>query len=178
MSQASKTEKKEDGREREQGSTAMTRGREGRAFSPFSLMRWLFDGQQDLAREDRGMNEMLFVPDVEVTQRGDSFIVKADLPGMSSDDVRVSVDDDAVVIEGERRSEHEEEDEGVWRCERSYGRFQRVIPIPDGADPETAEARFDNGVLEVSLRAPQRKREGRELDIKSGSSPQRSKGAH
>jgi HSP20 family protein len=143
-------------------------------LGPFSLMRRLFE---DLGRftgtvpgpqvDERGLESSLFIPMVEVMQRDNKLIVNVDLPGMSADDVRVTIDEGALVVEGERRSEHETQEGDVWRCERSYGRFQRVIPLPEGADPETAEARFENGVLQISMRAPEPSKRGRQVDIQT-----------
>jgi HSP20 family protein len=163
------------------GSLTRSRNRPGAlarslgTFGPFSLMRRLFDDLERLTGielpdergERRGLDSMMFVPMVEVRQRDDKLVVSVDLPGMSSDDIEITVEDGALIIEGERRSEHEHRDGDVWRCERSYGRFQRAIPLPEGVDTETAEARFENGVLQISLQAPERVRHGRKIDIKS-----------
>jgi len=148
-------------------------------FGPFSLIRRLFDdlerltglGAPDTQRgADRGRGGFPFVPTVEVMRRDDKLVVNVDLPGLSADDIRVTVDEGALIIEGERRSEHEEQDGDVWRCERSYGHFQRMIPLPEGADAANAEARFDNGVLEISLRAPVQQTQRRKIDIKTNPS--------
>lgn len=150
------------------------------AFGPFSLMRRLFEDLGRLtgvgmpsarADEASGFDGLMFVPMVEVMHRDDKLIVNVDLPGMSNEDIQVTVDDGALIVEGERRSEHERQDGDVWRCERSYGRFQRVIPLPEGADPGTTEARFENGVLEISMRAPEPTRQGRKIDIKRSEAP-------
>jgi HSP20 family protein len=163
------------------GSLTRSRNRPGAlarslgTFGPFSLMRRLFDDLERLTGielpdergERRGLDSMMFVPMVEVRQRDDKLVVSVDLPGMSSNDIEITVEDGALIIEGERRSEHEHRDGDVWRCERSYGRFQRAIPLPEGVDAETAEATFENGVLQISLQAPERARQGRKIDIKS-----------
>jgi HSP20 family protein len=98
---------------------------------------------------------MTWTPRVDVAQRNNELVIRADLPGMHKDDVKVDVSDDAVIIQGERRREHEEDQGGVFRSERRYGSFQRVIPLPEGADTANAKARFDNGVLEVTVPVPQ-----------------------
>ena len=85
------------------------------------------------------------------------------------DDVKVEVTEDAVTVQGERRREHEEERGGVYRSERSYGSFYRVIPLPDGAIPDQAKATFKDGVLEIRMPAPpDQVTRGRRLDIKEG----------
>ena len=74
-----------------------------------------------------------WLPDVEMLQRNNELVIRADLPGMTKDDVKVDVTEDAITIQGERKREHEEEKAGVYRSERSYGSFYRSIPLPEGA---------------------------------------------
>jgi HSP20 family protein len=106
------------------------------------------------------------VPAIEAFQRGNEFVVRADVPGMSREHLSVDVEDDALTIRGERTNDHEERREGVWRSERSYGRFCRVVPLPEGALPDSAKANFKNGQLEVIVQAPAREeRRGRKIDI-------------
>jgi HSP20 family protein len=109
----------------------------------------------------------VWAPRVEAFQKGDEFIVRAELPGLNKEDVRVNVTDDAIVIEGERRDEHEDKREGFYHTERSYGSFYRAIPLPEGAIGEKADATFKDGVLEVKLQAPPHEvTRGRRIDIK------------
>jgi HSP20 family protein len=114
---------------------------------------------------------MTWTPQIEVTQRSNELIVRADLPGMNKDDVKVDVTEDAIVIQGERRREHEEERGGVYRSERSYGSFYRAIPLPEGAITDQAKATFKDGVLEIKLPAPpEQVTQGRRLEITDASS--------
>lgn len=110
--------------------------------------------------------EAMWSPQVEMFERGDKLVVRADLPGMNKDDVKVEVTDDAVTISGERRSEHEEKQEGFYRSERSYGSFFRRIPLPEGINTEDANATFNNGVLEIEMKAPEKRSTSRRLEIK------------
>jgi len=106
-------------------------------------------------------------PQVEVFQRDDRLVVRADLPGMTKDDIKVDVTDDAVTIQGERRQEHEERREGYYHTERSYGSFYRSIPLPEGVEADKADASFRDGVLEVIM--PARRQEasrGRRVEVK------------
>jgi HSP20 family protein len=110
-----------------------------------------------------------WAPEIETFQRGDEFVVRADLPGMRRDDITVHANEGALTIEGERRSEEDERRSGYYRSERSYGRFCRVIPLPDGALTDTARASFKEGVLEVVLHAPPHEvSRGRRIDITDG----------
>lgn len=120
-----------------------------------------------LASRGFGLAPGAWAPQVEVFQRGGQFVVRADLPGLNRDDVRVEVTDDVVTIRGERRREHEEHREGYYRSERSYGGFIRTIPLPEGIEADKAAANFRDGVLEVTMPAPrQEERRGRQVEIK------------
>jgi HSP20 family protein len=155
------------------------------AASPFSLMRRMMEdldrlfedfgtrreqartGRRDLTRASTE-REVFWTPDVDVLERDGKLVVRADLPGLSPDDVRVEVEDGALTIEGERRQEREIEGAGTYHAERIHGMFRRVIPLPEEVDPQSAEARFDNGVLEVSIPLPAEKRRGRRVEIQQG----------
>jgi HSP20 family protein len=99
-----------------------------------------------LPTDERG-----WIPAVDVFEKDDRFVVKAELPGMKDDDVDVSVVGDTLTIKGERKTETEVKNEDYYRCERSYGTFYRSIPIPSNVDANKIEASFDDGVLEVTL---------------------------
>jgi len=120
------------------------------------------DGQQLSAGD-----QTLWVPQVETARRGDRFVIRADLPGMKKDDIRIHVDDDAVSISGERRSHQQEERDGLFTSERSYGSFYRTVPLPEGVNADQCEAQFNDGVLEISLPAPKvQQRQPRQIDIR------------
>ncbi len=105
-------------------------------------------------------------PQIEVLQRDTDLVVRAELPGLNKDDVQVEVNDDVLTIRGERRQEHEETRGGVYHSERSYGNFNRTIPLPEGVIAESAKATFKNGVLEITMQAPPSEtRKGRRLEI-------------
>jgi HSP20 family protein len=115
--------------------------------------------------ERRDLVEAAWMPPVEVIERGDKLVVRADLPGLSKDDVKVEVREDALCISGERRQEREEERKGFYRSERSYGSFYREVALPQGIDIDQTKAAFRNGVLEVTLPAPPKPAKGRQIPI-------------
>jgi HSP20 family protein len=85
-------------------------------------------------------------------QRDDNLIVRADLPGLSKEDVDLRVEGNCLYISGERRQEQKKETtEGVYLSERSYGSFCRCVELPQAADPEKIDATFRDGVLEVTM---------------------------
>lgn len=131
-----------------------------RMMSNFGLgQRWA------AAPLSRGAAGDLWAPDIDVYQKDDQLVIKADLPGLHKDEVSVEITDDSVMIEGERKAEHQEEREGFFRSERSYGSFCRVIPLPEGAMTDQAKANFHDGVLEVTLPAPPQATKGRKIEI-------------
>ena len=123
-------------------------------------------------------------PAMDMFQRGNELVIRADVPGLSKDDITVDIADDQLTIRGERRYDHEEERDGVFRSERSYGSFCRVVPLPQGAIADSAKATFNNGVLEITVQAPSFDvRRGRRIEVKEGaekksgqSQPQHQKG--
>lgn len=100
---------------------------------------------------DRPMTEFDWSPDLEVLERDGRFVVKADLPGLKKEDVKVNVQEGMLVIEGERKQEVEEKKEGLYRTERTYGSFYRSLPLPEGAKLDKITANFKDGVLEVAM---------------------------
>jgi HSP20 family protein len=149
------------------------------AFRRFNqqMDRWFGDvglGRDFGWRGGQQLGGTLWSPQIETFQRGDQFIVRADLPGMKKEDIDVEVTDQGISIQGERREEHQEDREGYYRSERSYGSFYRVIPLPEGAITESSKATFKDGVLEVSVQAPPREvSRGRRLEISEGQPAQR-----
>lgn len=92
-----------------------------------------------------------WMPVIEVQEKGTDFFVRAELPGLSKDDVVVNVTDDSLVLEGERKQDIVKDEPGYYRSERHYGQFRRVIALPEGADPSSAVATFKDGILEIAV---------------------------
>ena len=94
-------------------------------------------------------SEEPFVPVTDVFVRGDDLVIRVELPGMAPDDLKVTVEDDHLVIRGERQKDEDVERKGYYRMESSYGAFERFIPLPERFDGADIEAGYANGVLEV-----------------------------
>jgi len=142
--------------------------------NPFSLMR-RFSQEMDRVFEDFGFRPKFFentletgvwAPDVEVLEREGQFVVRADLPGLTKDEVKVNVADDVLTIEGERKQAKEEKKEGYFRSERSYGAFYRAIPLPEGVKSDAIAANFKNGVLEVTMPLLKEEKKVKKVEVK------------
>jgi len=156
-----------------------------RTISPFSFMR-RFSEDMDRLLGDFGvggglasgfgrefgrladLEGSIWSPQVEAFEREGKLIVRADLPGLTKDDINVEITDDAIKIRGERRQEKEENEEGYYRSERSYGSFYREIALPSRVNREEANATFRNGVLEITMPAPAREPSSRRIEIGEG----------
>jgi HSP20 family protein len=116
-------------------------------------------------------------PEIEVRQDNGHFKVRTDLPGLEKDDVKVELTNNLLTISGERKEEKEEKREGYYRSERNYGSFCRQVPLPEGAKTDTATAEFADGVLQITMQAPEREPKARRLEIKKGEEPAKAKAA-
>jgi HSP20 family protein len=169
--------KKEDKSAQE---SAISRREPARLSNPFAAMRRLSDEMERLFHGG-GVGDFRFPrlwrdvelpevwdPGVDMFERKGQLVIRADLPGLAKEDVRVEITDSDVTIEGERKSEKEEEHEGYYQSERSYGSFWRTIGLPEGVKTERARAAFKDGVLEITMpTAIKTKKAGRRLSIKT-----------
>jgi HSP20 family protein len=136
-------------------------------MSPFGLFRRMSEEMERFFRETGGQDftRSGWAPPIEVSVHDGKFMVSADLAGVNPQDLKVETREDSLVIEGERKFEHEEERGRVHRSEFRYGRFHRTIPLPEGVKPEEAKARFENGVLEITMPMEQEATKARQVPI-------------
>ena len=114
-----------------------------------------------------GFGRSVWAPELDIYEEDGQLKIVADLPGLNKDDVQIEFRDGMLIIEGERRDEHEDKGNGGFRrVERHYGRFYRTVQLPEGVNPEEAKAKFKNGELVISVPAPRRP-QGRRLDIQT-----------
>ncbi|MFZ9228365.1 MAG: Hsp20/alpha crystallin family protein [Prochlorococcaceae cyanobacterium] len=92
-----------------------------------------------------------WAPRVDVSENDDAFVIKAEIPGIDKDDVKVSLENGVLTLQGERRQEREEKGWRYHRMERSYGHFMRSFTLPSNVDEAHLKASFHNGLLEVDL---------------------------
>jgi HSP20 family protein len=157
----------------------------GYGAGPFSLMRRISD-EMDRLFESFGMGRnflpeefgqgrsrgalqsatSLWSPHLEVFERNGKLVIEADLPGVKRDDVNVQIEQDAIIIQGQRQQQSENNNQGYYHSERSYGSFYRMIPLPEGVNTDDATATFRNGVLEIEVPMPQQQQRARRLEVR------------
>ena len=119
-------------------------------------MNRLFDGFfQGRAANGEGRR---WIPAMDLVETEDHLVLRADLPGMSEDDVSIEIKDGVLTVSGERSAEHESGNEGFYRVERAFGRFSRTLTLPQGVDAGAVSAGFDRGVLEVRIPKPEERK--------------------
>jgi HSP20 family protein len=125
-----------------------------------------FAGRGAIERWFGDFSSSRFEPRIDVVDEGKVLRVTVDLPGVKREDVSLSVEDAAVVLRGEKKPDVRGEEAGCYRLERAYGSFVRTIPMPEDADPEHTLAKFDNGVITLTVPKSEPMRSaGRTIDI-------------
>jgi HSP20 family protein len=100
-------------------------------------------------------SEGFWVPIVDIEESNGNIVVKAEIPGMEKDEIKVSVRDNMLTISGERKQEIETKDKTFHRIERSYGKFSRTITLPSEVDADKVKAAYKDGVLNIILPKPE-----------------------
>lgn len=96
------------------------------------------------------------LPAVETFMRGNELVIRADLPGVDPKDVELSIEGDRLILRAERKTEQAKggKEDQYTSNEVRYGRFERMLTLPQGVDPESVKATYEHGVLEVTMQAP------------------------
>jgi HSP20 family protein len=119
------------------------------------------------SEHDSGLLDRVWSPAVDIFDSKDNLMVKADIPGLSKDDIDVSVQGDMLIIKGEKKKEHEVKEKDYVRTERFYGSFHRAIRLPSEIQADKVDATYKNGVLELILpKSEKSKPKQIKLDIK------------
>lgn len=114
-----------------------------------------------------------FMPKIDMRDKDNEVEVRAEIPGMSEKDINVSLEENQLIIEGEKKNENTRDEKGFYQSEISYGRFYRSIPLKDEVDPEKVDATYQDGVLCVTLnKRPDTKKKSRKIQISNGSGKQ------
>jgi HSP20 family protein len=92
-----------------------------------------------------------WAPAVDLSETVDKIIIKAEIPGVDPKDINISIQDNILLVNGEKREEKEETGKSFYRIERHYGSFSRTIDLPSSVDPDKINAEYKNGVLEITM---------------------------
>jgi HSP20 family protein len=132
-------------------------------------MNRLFNTVFDTPQQNGGSSTALrrWIPAMDLVETEDDFVLRADLPGLSEQDVNIELEDHVLTVSGERKSEHEERKEGYYRVERASGTFSRSLTLPEGVNADAIKASFDKGVLEIRIPKPE-ERKPRKVAISVG----------
>jgi len=133
-------------------------------------MNRLFGTVFDTPAPSNGGTLRRWMPAMDLVETGEHFVLRADLPGLGEEDVKIEVEDRVLTVSGEREAEHTESGDGYHRVERAFGAFSRSLTLPEGVDAESVTANFDRGVLEVRIPKPEQ-RKPRRISIGVGDAP-------
>ncbi len=92
-----------------------------------------------------------FVPAVDIYETPDSLVIEVEAPGMSKDEIKITVEDGVLRISGEKKMEREEKDKNYYLVERGFGKFERAFRLPDYVEAENIKAKYENGVLVITV---------------------------
>ena len=131
------------------------------------LFGTFFDTQAGGGLGNSGWATRRWIPAIDLVEMQDHYLLHADLPGVSGKDVKVELDGEVLTVSGERKSEQRTSSDGYARLERATGSFSRSFSLPEGVDPESVKASFEQGVLEVQIPKPEQ-RKPRRVEISVG----------
>jgi HSP20 family protein len=130
-------------------------------------MNRLFNTVFDTPVAGNGRTLRRWMPAMDLVESGDHFVLRADLPGIREEDVKIEVEDGTLTVSGERKAEHESKEDGYYRVERAFGSFSRSLTLPKGVDADAVSASFDRGVLEIRIPKPEESKP-RRIEIGGG----------
>lgn len=125
---------------------------------PGSLDRFFNDPFSNLGRFADNGEMSMWNPAVDLYEKDDHYMIKAELPGIDKKDIKIDLKDGLLTLSGERNHDNEVKKENFYRRERSYGKFQRVFTLPAGVDPQNIKAEYKDGVLQIEVPKPEEKK--------------------
>ncbi len=144
------------------------RGRRG-FYDPVSEMNRMFDnmlgGLSRRSGGQQGAEVTQWAPAIDVVNENGDLVIKAELPGVKQEDVDITLQDNVLTVAGQRKAEQEEERGGYYVRERQYGSFSRSLTVPEGVDESKIHARYENGVLEVTVEGAAQVQEPKRIQI-------------
>ncbi len=134
-------------------------------WDPFRDLLSIQDRMNQLFNETRAMREEgeegfckgNWSPPVDIYESGSDVVLKAEIPGISQDEIEIKIEDDTLVLKGERKFRKKTDDENYYRIERSYGTFVRSFTLPNSVDQDDVKATYEDGVLKIVMSKKQEK---------------------
>jgi HSP20 family protein len=114
-------------------------------------MNRMFEQTLSRSRLEEGISAATWTPAVDIYETPDRIVLKAELPGMTTAEIDIQIQDNVLLLKGERRLARDVQEENYLRIERAYGPFQRSFTLPASVQQETIRASFQDGVLEVVM---------------------------
>ncbi|HHD82826.1 MAG TPA: Hsp20/alpha crystallin family protein [Bacteroidetes bacterium] len=111
----------------------------------------MFDRYFVKSSDNRQLPDITWIPPIDVEETKDEIIVKAEIPGMKKDDIKISLQNDNILIEGEKKQEKESKGKNYHRIERVFGKFKRMITLPCEVKADKVKAKYENGLLTINL---------------------------
>jgi HSP20 family protein len=143
-------------------------------YDPVSEMNRVFDNMiGGLMRRSGGQQRAEvteWAPAIDVVTEDGDLVIKAELPGVKQEDVDITLQDNVLTVRGERKAEQEEERGGYYVRERRYGSFSRSLTVPEGVDESKIHARYENGVLEVTVKGAAQVQEPKRIQLEGSDS--------
>lgn len=136
-----------------------------------SEMNRLFNTFFDAPTGGDGGSMRRWIPAMDLMEAEQHYVLKADLPGLTEDDINIELENNVLTVSGDRKAEQEQKGEGYYRVERAFGTFARTLTLPEGVDPDGIAASFDSGVLEVRIPKPEETKPRRVSISVGGSAP-------
>jgi HSP20 family protein len=122
------------------------------------INRWFNDPFWPAGRMDDGTGLGMWNPAVDLYEKDDHFVIKAELPGVNKKDITIDLKDRVLKLSGERSIENEVKEENYYRRERSYGKFQRTFTLPADIDSDKIKAEFNDGLLQIEVPKPEQQK--------------------
>ena len=135
-------------------------------WEPFAELGELRTRLDQMFGELGDARERIWTPAIDVVRDNGNLVIRADVPGIKPEEVKVEVEDDILTVSGQHEERKEEKDKDYLRRERRYGSFSRSMALPAGADPKRIKATTHDGVVEVTIPLP-KEPEKKKIEVKA-----------
>ncbi|MEM4598685.1 MAG: Hsp20/alpha crystallin family protein [Candidatus Diapherotrites archaeon] len=132
-------------------------------FDPFEDMRRMLSSFYEFDNEDFPVESRMRYPAADLWESDDAYHLSIDMPGVQKQDININIVDNGLEITAKKKEKHEERTRNFYRMERNYSGFYRFVTLPENAELEKADAKYENGVLEIKIPKSKEKVSGKKL---------------